>query len=332
MKELKLSPDCIVTNGYLMTTIMDLRRQTYYTIPTQSNFIEEAELRSNLVTEEILLDLENTELLQLYGKYETPSVFDILLIENFFDNHVIIEVVEKFFINRIGFVLAISSIERFEETVRQLIQFDIEIIEVFIDIQTSDEVAIEKITSLINEFPVLFFNIFTVSQPELFDNLNQVRVINEMFTYSWRQSVNSFFVNFDFYFEALASNISFNKRLFLDDTGTFFESFHRKINLGSDCRQIEIDSLQEIWKTNKSNFDVCKSCEFRFMCLDFRYPIKRNENSWYYEEECKYNPFISKWSHEEGYRTLSEVGIVSNENEFSIDFARIEEINQELWT
>ena len=67
------------------------------------------------------------------------------------------------------------------------------------------------------------------------------------------------------------------------------------------------------------------------MCVDNRLPHKRKENEWYHKTECNYNPYIAKWEEEEGYKTLKECGVVSNENEFSINHDKIAEINKDIW-
>jgi hypothetical protein len=68
------------------------------------------------------------------------------------------------------------------------------------------------------------------------------------------------------------------------------------------------------------------------MCVDNRLPHQRQSDSkWYHKTECNYNPYIAKWKGEEGYRTLAECGVTSNEQGFSIDHERIAKINDELW-
>src|SRR5690554_2550844 len=90
--------------------------------------------------------------------------------------------------------------------------------------------------------------------------------------------------------------------------------------------------FQKYWFVHKEILDVCKDCEFRHMCVDNRLPHKREENEWYHKIECNYNPYIAKWEGEEGYKSLEEGGVISNEIEFSIDHDKIAKINKELWS
>ncbi|HLV91705.1 MAG TPA: hypothetical protein VKX34_01175, partial [Aequorivita sp.] len=70
----------------------------------------------------------------------------------------------------------------------------------------------------------------------------------------------------------------------------------------------------------------------RYCCIT---NIKREKSiskkTMYNTTECNYNPYIAKWEGEEGYKTLSECGVISNENGFTIDHDKIAEINAKLW-
>jgi hypothetical protein len=59
----------------------------------------------------------------------------------------------------------------------------------------------------------------------------------------------------------------------------------------------------------KKETSVCNECEFRYMCTDPRVPY-RGSKKWFHKIECTYNPFISKWKYEDGYKTLGEVGVI----------------------
>ncbi len=67
------------------------------------------------------------------------------------------------------------------------------------------------------------------------------------------------------------------------------------------------------------------------MCVDNRLPYQRKDGSWYHKTECNYNPYICKWKDEEGYQAFEEIGVISNENGFSINHEKIAAINKILW-
>jgi hypothetical protein len=63
------------------------------------------------------------------------------------------------------------------------------------------------------------------------------------------------------------------------------------------------------------------------MCVDNRVPIERKSNEWYNSLECNYNPYIGKWEGEEGYLSLADCGVISNEKGFIIDHEKVQKIN-----
>ena len=85
------------------------------------------------------------------------------------------------------------------------------------------------------------------------------------------------------------------------------------------------------WYVTKDKINVCKDCEFRTVCFTNNLPVKNKLGSYLLETECTYNPYISKTKGEEGYHTLEECGVISNENCFSVDHEKIAKINKELW-
>lgn len=95
---------------------------------------------------------------------------------------------------------------------------------------------------------------------------------------------------------------------------------------------IEMERFKEYWSITKDKIDVCNQCEYRNMCVDNRVPVKRDNGSYYFEGECDYNPFISKWKEEQQYVNLANCGIVIDKNQIHIDKRKIEGINLEIWS
>jgi hypothetical protein len=146
----------------------------------------------------------------------------------------------------------------------------------------------------------------------------------------------SFVNNISYYIECQNFNPATYKKLFLLDGKAYVDPWYsiELNNLDSD-RQNVIDTLENgffIYSSTKQKTAICCDCEYRNMCYDLKKPIwNKITKLWYHQTECNYNPYIAKWKGEEGYRTLAECGIISNENEFSIDHEKIAEINKELW-
>ena len=140
--------------------------------------------------------------------------------------------------------------------------------------------------------------------------------------------------------ESQNHNPYFNRKLYIGSDGELknapeCEEVYGNINLlksGEELKQIvSTAEFQKYWHIKPDMIDVTKDNEFRYMSIDNRIPYQRQDGSWYHKEEPNYNPYIAKWKSEEGYKTLAECGVISNEKGFSIDHKKIEEINKELW-
>lgn len=162
-------------------------------------------------------------------------------------------------------------------------------------------------------------------------NLNQIIKI---------KNIKQFTPNLQLFTESQTHHTYFNRKMYIGAKGEIKnapeceEEFGNINDLGSveDLKQIiAIPEFQKYWFVHKELCDVCKDCEFRHMCVDNRLPYQRKDGSWYHKTECNYNPYICKWKDEEGYLTLEECGVVSNEKGFSINHEKITAINKTLW-
>jgi hypothetical protein len=66
------------------------------------------------------------------------------------------------------------------------------------------------------------------------------------------------------------------------------------------------------------------------MCIDDKIPVK-NEDYWFLEKSCSYNPYISKWKTENDYVPIEECGSYSKETGFVPDKEKIAKLNAEIW-
>ena len=98
----------------------------------------------------------------------------------------------------------------------------------------------------------------------------------------------------------------------------------------------QMDFNELILKSTSNNINVnkiliCKDCEFRFVCSnDFELIYDNLLEVFTKKTDCKYNPYIAKWEGEEGYQTLEECGVISDETGFFIDHKKIAIINAGL--
>ena len=157
----------------------------------------------------------------------------------------------------------------------------------------------------------------------------------------FNKSVSEFKANITLFSESQLHHTYFNRKLYIGPNGEIKnapeceDSFGciQDLNSAEQLKEIiHTPEFQKYWFVHKEILDVCKDCEFRHMCVDNRLPYKRSEKEWYHKIECNYNPYIAKWEGEEGYKTLEECGVISNESGFSIDHDKIAKVNAELWS
>ena len=143
------------------------------------------------------------------------------------------------------------------------------------------------------------------------------------------------------YIESQNLNLYLQKKIYFDEIGNIknapeSEDIIGNINEISSSEElkaiIENKNFQKHWNVSKSKCFICSDCEFRSMCFDKRIPYEALTGSYFYKNECEYNPYIAKWKDDEGYQTLEECGVISNENGFSINHEKIAKINALLWS
>ncbi len=150
----------------------------------------------------------------------------------------------------------------------------------------------------------------------------------------------NFIIDIQVFTEALTHNTYFNRKLYIDIQGYLkngIEVSKPLANINSHENTFAIlntvrgSKIKKLWNANKDKIDVCRDCEFRYMCIDNRVPQPKDNGYFYYEKECSYNPYISKWSGDIDFHTLGEIGVISNKSLFSIDTEKVQQIHKRIW-
>jgi SPASM domain peptide maturase of grasp-with-spasm system len=58
---------------------------------------------------------------------------------------------------------------------------------------------------------------------------------------------------------------------------------------------IKMTAFRELWEMNKDKIEVCRDCEFRYICTDCRAFLKDAKNIYSKPEKCSYDPYTAKW-------------------------------------
>ena len=147
---------------------------------------------------------------------------------------------------------------------------------------------------------------------------------------------NFFTNNLPFFTESQRHNTCLNRKICIDTEGNIkncpaMAKSYGNIRDTSLKEAIEKSGFKDLWYICKDQIDVCKDCEFRYMCTDCRCFIKDPDNIYSQPAKCPYNPYICLWEGQEGYVPVEECGAYSRETGFVPDKKRIAELNKQIW-
>lgn len=102
------------------------------------------------------------------------------------------------------------------------------------------------------------------------------------------------------FMEAKLYNSCLNRKAGIDVNGKIKNCPTQSKSFGN----IQTDSLldiclskdfQKLWSVNKDQINVCRDCEFRYICSDCRMFLDEDESLSSKPKKCNYNPYTSVW-------------------------------------
>jgi SPASM domain peptide maturase of grasp-with-spasm system len=365
----KFYSNCIPVKGYSRSIIYDLQNETYFLIPNSLYFlIKDGVIDLNIhdykdsekeIIKEYIEYLEQNNLifkissneLDLFPKLDLewnyPSTISNAIIDiknNWLDwQKIINELIElqcyHIQIRYFGPV-NIEQIKNINSYLYKSLIFSVDFILPY-DEKTGNAEWIE----LISQFPKISKIIFYNSPKD-----EVIHIANKGFAgiYSVHVNCNSamhcgnihpgyFTVNIPAFTESQAYNTCLNRKISIDVDGNIKNCPSCTQTFGSIsdtslARAIQKPGFKKYWNITKDQIDVCKDCEFRHICTDCRAFIKEPKNKYSQPLKCSYNPYISKWSDEEGYIPVEECGVYLKEKGFVPDKLKISILNEVLWS
>ena len=353
---IKLFSDIFITKGYNRSVLQDLSRNEYYFIP---NLLAKIILKYDGKIEHFdIQEKSHSKYAELFKEYysfldENEFIFDID--KRFVDNFPQINKTYEYPFNIINISIFFSrkNIKAIKKAFENNVFYNVVNLHFFI----SDHISFQEIENLLS----IIFSKSTISiQIEIGKDHKDIDKFNELQTNNQFIKVIAHNINIsiDFfdskeykekypfllnhyiqYYEATEFNTYYNKRLYIDQDG--FIKLNPKYNLvlgdiyslrtDNDLNTIaENKQYKDICSIHRGIIEICKDCELRMMCIDDKMPIKK-ENHWFLENECIYNPFISKWQGEDGYLPVKEIGIYTEKTGFLPDKTKIAILNQQIW-
>lgn len=110
-----------------------------------------------------------------------------------------------------------------------------------------------------------------------------------------------FTVNTRFYVESLRFNSCLNRKLSVDAAGEIRNCPSMPDSFGNAkttrLRSAVMDeTFRQYWEINKDQVEVCRDCEFRYVCPDCRAWVRPSAERFAKPSKCGYDPYTGTWS------------------------------------
>lgn len=114
-------------------------------------------------------------------------------------------------------------------------------------------------------------------------------------------SISNFVINPALYFEALNYNTASNKKLSIDKDGNITNLPHDDKVLGTlngkynFAEILDSASYNQMKKIPNDNIEICKDCQYRYMCIFNTKTIFEN-GKYYKRDKCNFDPYTNTWN------------------------------------
>lgn len=331
-KYVKVFEDCRVVDGIFKSVICDFTRKKYYPISKQqSDFFSQIDKksvseverdinRSNeykfffdfLLEQEMIFYCTKQELdyfPQIENQWYSSSTISNLLLfrsEKSTDNFIKqLPILDKLGLKHVQlFIEGKVNFNQLKFWIESISRISVKSIEIFISHENASPLLEEAsglsptqiVTVTVtdsNEFKILKRN-----NEQLFNILFIRNAFEEVFGHN-PPDPSYFNVDIRQYMEARYFNTYFNEKLIIDSNDNIIANVNDGII--ENLENIDIETLvtskdfKRPAQINKDHIEVCKDCEYRYVCNDSRTP-KRVNGKWEYEQECYYNPYSGEWN------------------------------------
>jgi SPASM domain peptide maturase of grasp-with-spasm system len=109
-----------------------------------------------------------------------------------------------------------------------------------------------------------------------------------------------FVANIQLFSEAQRFNTCLNRKLSVDQHGYIrncpsMPKSHGHVRDTSLHAALARREFRDLWQVNKDQIDVCRDCEFRYICTDCRAYIAEPQDRFSKPSKCTYDPYAAKW-------------------------------------
>jgi len=113
-------------------------------------------------------------------------------------------------------------------------------------------------------------------------------------------NIHNFNFNLETYTESIHHNSCLNRKISIDTEGNIKNCPSMSQSFGNirDTtlqQALEHPDFKKYWNVTKDQIEVCKDCEFRYICTDCRAYIENPEDMYSKPLKCGYNPYTCEW-------------------------------------
>lgn len=338
-----LASNCLFVKGYKKNLLIDLQNNNWYQVDFEKEKLFSDELKEDvaayLSAHGILIDIP-AKFLKNFPKisthYETFQHVESVIMD--FDSETrydVIETLQKLDHLNPSFLqlryFCDYSFDEMKKVISYLNQTTIEYVEILLPFQDKWTQHLEEnnLTLKYSKFQKIVFH--SVEEKHNIKELKNIFYTTEKIedhTSCGQVGYFNFSKNSNHVLKSINFNSCLYKKIGIDTKGNI-KNCPSLSQIAGTVFDSKIESHTFTTSTiKKDNIEVCKDCEFRNICTDCRAFTDSKSRPNARPSGCDYNPYIAKWSHEEGYVPLADCGIVSTENEFSINHKKILEINK----
>lgn len=109
-----------------------------------------------------------------------------------------------------------------------------------------------------------------------------------------------FTVNLEMFSESQSFNSCLNRKIAIDCKGDIKNCPSLPKSFGNSREQSLHSALahrdfKELWGVNKDMIEICKDCEFRYICTDCRAYVTKEDDKFSKPSKCTYDPYTAQW-------------------------------------
>ena len=280
-----------------------------------------------LLSEEFIFFTDSPELFpKLSMQWHTPQEITNAIIDvdenSIFDLHKVIHELNEYNCKFVEFRYYNSpKIETLKELISFIEDLESSIISIDLNFPYREHFIKPHILKLLNEFPrISSIRIYSAPNNEFIklDHLSNKYLIyltehisNEKCCGKIDSSL--FAININNFTESKQYNSCLNRKISIDVNGnikncpSMTQSFGN-IDSTNLKEALNHKDFKKYWNITKDQIDVCKDCEFRYVCTDCRAYREDPNNDYSKPLKCGYNPYTNKWE-EWSTNTIKEKAI-----------------------